>query len=387
VIRPAAGAAPLPPDVSVASYVVADLDTGKILAAKAPHLRLRPASTLKILTADTLIPRLDPAATVDPVPADYQAEPDGSVVGVTTGVTYSVADLWRAAFIVSGNDAVMTLAHLAGGVGHTVALMQAKARTLGAADTVVVNPDGYDADGQVTSAYDLALIARAGLRLTDFRQYCALRQASFPRPNGATSLLVSQDPMLESYPGMIGVKGGITTLAGHTYVGAAQRNGHTLLVTLMLGGTDIWGQTTKLLDWGFAADGNVTPVGTLGTGLTQTGPPAPKPAPAPKTMALLAPPRTWTLAPRGALLAAAPTAPKPPSASSPKSTPTDRNGAPTPPSTARVDPAAYTAPHTDSNPVSWWAGGAGGGALAIAGVAFVLRHRRRSTTRAQSPPQ
>ena len=254
-----------PPDVDVASYVVADYDTGQILAERDPHRALYPASTLKVLTADTLIPRLSASLTVTPKASDFAAEPDGSVVGMTAGVTYTVADLWRATFLDSANDAVAELAHLAGGQDTTVALMQKKARALGAYDTVVADADGYDADGQVTSAYDLAVLARAGLGDPSFRAYCGLRQATFPGPGGKDIVLKSHDPMLLGYPGMIGVKGGITTKAGHTYVGAAVRDGHTVIETLMLGGTDIFDQAARLMDWGLAADGHVAAVGKLGS--------------------------------------------------------------------------------------------------------------------------
>jgi D-alanyl-D-alanine carboxypeptidase (penicillin-binding protein 5/6) len=254
-----------PPDVDVASYVVADYDTGQILAERDPHRALYPASTLKVLTAVTLIPRLSASLAVTPKAADFAAEPDGSVVGMAAGVTYTVADLWRATFIDSANDAVAELAHLAGGVDTTVALMQKKARALGAYDTVVEDADGYDADGQVTSAYDLAVLARAGLDNASFRAYCGLRQATFPGPDGKDIALKSHDPMLTGYPGMIGIKGGITTKAGHTYVGAAVRDGHTVIETLMLGGTDIFDQAARLMDWGLAADGHVTAVGKLGS--------------------------------------------------------------------------------------------------------------------------
>lgn len=295
--RPAPAApVPAPPAVDVAAYVVADYDTGQILAEQNPHRRLYPASTLKVLTADTLIPRLDPSLKVTPQPADFAAEPDGSVVGMAAGVTYSVADLWRATFVESANDAVAELAHLSGGLSATVAAMQKQARSLGARDTTVVDADGYDQDGQLTSAYDLALFARAGLRLAAFRGYCDLKQTTFPGPNGTTLTLTSHDPMVTGYPGMIGIKGGLTTKAGHTYVGAATRDGHTVIETLMLGGTDVFDQAAHLMDWGLRADGKVTPVGTLAGTSSPTIPvsaptssPAVKPTPAPLPPAPLPP--------------------------------------------------------------------------------------------------
>jgi D-alanyl-D-alanine carboxypeptidase (penicillin-binding protein 5/6) len=240
---------------------------------------------------------------VTPQASDFAAEPDGSVVGMTAGVTYSIADLWRAIFLESANDAVAELAHLSGGLSATVAAMQQEARSLGAHDTTVVDADGYDQDGQLTSAYDLALFARAGLRLSAFRSYCDLKQATFPGPKGTTLTLLSHDPMVLGYPGMIGIKGGLTTKAGHTYVGAATRNGHTIIETLMLGGTDVFDQAAKLMDWAFTADGKVAPLGSLGGGSgsgskpsaapsptpspsSQTGTPTPTPTPAPATMSV-----------------------------------------------------------------------------------------------------
>ena len=381
----ASASVPSPPDVDVASYVIADYDTGQILAEQAPHRELYPASTLKVLTADTLIPRLNPAREVTPQAADFAAEPDGSVVGMTAGVTYSVADLWRATFVESANDAVAELAHLSGGLPATVAAMQHEAGTLGAHDTTVVDADGYDQDGQLTSAYDLALFARAGLRLPAFRAYCDLKQTTFPGPKGTTLTLTSHDPMVKSYPGMIGIKGGLTTKANHTYVGAATRNGHTVIETLMLGGTDIFDQAARLMDWGFAADGKVTPVGVLPGGAFGSGAKlsaasastaaattsAPKPTPTP----------TPTLAPAAATTT---------TALSPTPTPTAE---PTPSSTLS-DSAAVTAtviyngsysplPSRQSQATaSPWSGAAWLGAVAaVAAVAVPVgahgAHRRR----------
>jgi D-alanyl-D-alanine carboxypeptidase (penicillin-binding protein 5/6) len=379
----ASAPAPSPPDVDVASYVIADYDTGQILAEQNPHRALYPASTLKVLTADTLIPRLNPALDVTPKAADFAAEPDGSVVGMTAGVTYSVADLWRATFVESANDAVAELAHLSGGLDATVAAMQKEARSLGARDTTVVDADGYDQDGQLTSAYDLALFARAGLRIPAFRGYCDLRQTTFPAPNGATLTLTSHDPMVKSYPGMIGIKGGLTTKAGHTYVGAATRNGHTVIETLMLGGTDVFDQAARLMDWGFEADGKVTPAGTLSgaTGPTGSGPgqnstvsatstPTPKAtvtlqaAPTPTPTPTPAPMRTQASAPRS---------PKPIPEAPSRETPSRASSGPL----TRVDAvgrAQASAPK--------WSGAAWMGAMAaLAAVAIPVgaqgMHRRR----------
>jgi D-alanyl-D-alanine carboxypeptidase (penicillin-binding protein 5/6) len=263
-----------PPVTSSLSYVVADTTSGDVLAAKGAHLRLRPASTQKILTALTLLPELDPG---DVYTARFEdANVDGSKVGIVPDAPYEVHDLWQALFLVSGNDAANALANASGGVAQAVRKMQDKARELQALDTTVVNPSGLDAPRQFSSAYDLALIARAGLQREDFRAYCATNKAQFPGKVGArgprpTFEIYTQDKLLLNYSGAIGVKTGFTTLARATYVGAATRGGRTLVVTLMHAGPRAWREAAALLDWGFAQGPRITPVGHLVDPVTEGG--------------------------------------------------------------------------------------------------------------------
>lgn len=253
-------AAPAPPEVSAASYVVVDLGTGRVLAAKDAHGAYAPASTLKTLTALALMPRLDPAAQLTPSQADVDV--DGSKVGLVPSMSYTVKDLFTALLVVSANDAARTLASGAGGQAATVALMNAEAAHLQARDTRAVDPSGLDADGQVTSAYDLALIARAGLALPAFREDVALRRGFVPAPGGATIEIGNHNRLLASYPGAIGVKNGFTEAARASYVGAATRDGATVLVALMRAQPAFWPEAAALLDWGFAHR-DAPPVGTL----------------------------------------------------------------------------------------------------------------------------
>lgn len=272
-VQPRSGA-PALPDVSALSWVVGDATTGEVLAAHDAHRALPPASTLKTLFALTVLPVL-PADTRHTVTnRELQGIGAGSsLVGVQEGHTYQVSDLWRGVFLNSGNDAVHVLAAINGGVPSTVRQMQAKAHELGALDTHVVSPDGYDADGQVSSAYDLAVFGRAGLQNADFRRYCGTVESRFPA-NGAASfeiantnrLLTGRDGVA-AYPGLIGIKNGYTTNAGNTLVAAARHGGRTLIVTVMNPqrhrGHDVYEEARSLLDWGFTAAGRVTPVGSL----------------------------------------------------------------------------------------------------------------------------
>jgi D-alanyl-D-alanine carboxypeptidase (penicillin-binding protein 5/6) len=232
-----------------------------VLAAKAAHERFLPASTLKTLTAVTLLPRLDPHQLVTATNQD--ASVDGSKVGLVPGQRYTVDTLFTAMLVVSGNDAADALAETAGGVAQTVSLMNAEAHYLQADDTVARTPSGLDARGESTSAYDLALIARAGLAMPAFRHYVGIVRGMMPAPHGKRFQIYTHNHLLTTYAGDIGVKNGYTVAAGATYVGAATRGGRTILITLMHAPPDFWPQARALLDWGFAADGRVTPVGVL----------------------------------------------------------------------------------------------------------------------------
>jgi D-alanyl-D-alanine carboxypeptidase (penicillin-binding protein 5/6) len=255
------GAPPLPRRLSASGWLVADLDTGDVLAARDPHGRYLPASTLKTLTALTLLPRLNPARVV--TATDAAASVDGTRVGLVPRFRYRVSDLFTALLVVSGNDAATALAEAYGGSRRTLAAMNAVARRLNADDTVARNPSGLDARGQVTSAYDLALIARAALRRADFRHYIGIVQANFPAPRHRHYQIYTHDDLLVRYRGAIGVKDGYTVKARASYVGAATRHGHTLVVTVLHAKPYVWHEVARLLDWGFAARGKVRPVGRL----------------------------------------------------------------------------------------------------------------------------
>ncbi|MGW4896304.1 D-alanyl-D-alanine carboxypeptidase family protein, partial [Kitasatospora sp. NPDC004240] len=266
------GAPALPGGLTGLSWIVADAATGEVLASYNPHRQLAPASTLKILFADTVLPKFDRDLVHRVAPHEIQGIGAGSsLVGIKEDLDYRVDDLWRGVFLSSGNDAVHVLAHMNGGIAKTVAEMQDRADALQAHDTRVISPDGYDMEGQVSSAYDLTLFARAGLRSADFRAYCATRDANFPgaydKNTGQRGSfgVANTNRLLGKYPGLIGVKNGFTTNAGSTLVGAAERDGRTLLVTVMHPSSyqKVYDETAALLDWGFAAAGKVTPVGRL----------------------------------------------------------------------------------------------------------------------------
>lgn len=293
VVNRAAGVGALP-KVRAAAYLIADADSGEVLAAKNPHGHYLPASALKMLTAVALIPKLDPDALVRPTQQTCDVE--GTKVGMTPKLQYKVSDLFRALLMVSGNDAALALAQAGGGLKPTLAAMNAEARRLQATDTLAGSPNGLDVDlglsvrTQHTSVYDLALIMRQGLRLPALRSYIGQNHHWWPAPPTKNQRkkgkklggypIYSHIRLLPgqsyAYPGALGGKNGFTLAAGQTFVGAAKRNGRTIIVA-QLRGRNLWPDTTRLLDWGFSAGGKVEPVGTLVAPVDATPKPVRKP--------------------------------------------------------------------------------------------------------------
>ena len=256
------GADPLP-KVKAATWILADAETGEVLAQKGSHVRRAPASTLKMLTALTVLPRTTPETEY--VATAKAAYIYGARVGLKPGKTYTMDELWYAVFLPSANDAAIAVAEANGGVRRTVRQMNDVAYELRALDTVAKNTNGLDAPGQLSSAYDLALIARAGLTRPDFAKYASTVRAEFPdvKGKGSHPIYTTNRLLLHGWRGAIGVKTGFTSQAGRTYVGAATRGGRTLIVSLMGIRESSEDAAKKLLKWGFANGDLVTPIGTL----------------------------------------------------------------------------------------------------------------------------
>lgn len=366
VILEAPAGVPAPPVVTDVSWVISDLQTGVVLAAKNPHALLLPASTLKTLFALVTLPALDPASVVTASRAAASA--DGTRVGILEGNPYTVDQLFTGLVLVSGNDAAYALAEANGGLAATVAAMNQRAGALGAWDTVAVDPSGLDADGQRSSAYDLALFGRAVMQLPAFRRYAVTPAFTFPGGTDkqgkvyAPFAIQNRNTLLEKYPGAIGVKNGYTTGARHTFIGAATRGGRSLLITQM-GGVVVpsWQPTGALLDWAFANADQLSPVGQL------VAPGAPQPpewrgrpgtgTPATVPSTPLAAPTTATDLPTGATTSSV-------STTRPATTSTS------PPSTATTSAAPTSAATTSAAPTTTAAGRTTGGSTPPPAVVF-----------------
>jgi D-alanyl-D-alanine carboxypeptidase (penicillin-binding protein 5/6) len=249
-----AGAVASPPDAPSQAWLLADLDTGRILASRNPYESHPPASTIKPLLAMVVLDQLPLNAAIVATPAATDVE--CSCVGVKAGRAYTVRQLLDGLMLVSGNDAANTLADGLGGYQVAVAKMNAKAAAIGARSTHVSSPSGLDGPGMesATTPHDLAVIYREALRYPAFAGIVRQTSSLFRTDDGPKKI-TSQNKLLTSYPGTLVGKTGYTDLAQDTFVAAAQRNGHRLVVVEMYGHGDLFGSAVALFDWGFAQYG------------------------------------------------------------------------------------------------------------------------------------
>jgi D-alanyl-D-alanine carboxypeptidase (penicillin-binding protein 5/6) len=260
----AANTPPVPGDVSAEAWVVADLDSGAVIAARDPHGRHRPASVIKVLVAMASLNELNLNKTVDGTAEDAAAE--GTKVGVAPGGTYTVNQLLHGLLMHSGNDAAHALAMRLGGMQVALEKLNMLAAKLGGRDTRVATPSGLDGPGMSTSAYDIGLFYRYAWGNPTFADIVNTRTFDFPgHADHPCYQLENDDQLLYHYPGALGGKTGYTDDAGQTFVGAANRDGRRLMAVLLHGTRQPiapWQQAAHLLDYGFATASG-TRVGTL----------------------------------------------------------------------------------------------------------------------------
>jgi len=249
------GSSPIP-DGPAPVWIVADLDSGQVLAGRDMYATHPPASTIKTLLALTALDEVSLDSTVIATPANTNVE--CNCAGIKAGHTYTARQLLDAVLLVSGNDAANALADMLGGYDVAVDKMNAKAAAIGATNTHATSPSGLDGPGGPgwTTPHDLAAIFRAAMANPVFAQITASPTAPFPTDTGER-LMTNQDELLVRYPGAIGGKTGFTNAARKTFVGAADRDGRRIVIAMMYGmvhegGPTYWDQAAMLLDWGFA---------------------------------------------------------------------------------------------------------------------------------------
>jgi D-alanyl-D-alanine carboxypeptidase len=248
-------------------------DDGRMLFGRGVHAPRAPASLTKIVTA--LVARdeyaLDDVVKISPL----VLQATGSKLDLEPGMSVTVHDLLYGLLLKSGNDVAMALAaHHPLGFEHFIALMNSKARSLGATDSFFRNPHGLDEPGHVSSAWDMAIFARQLLADPVLAQIVATHRYSIPWKNGTRRVFDNHNKLLTRYPGTIGVKTGFTVQAGHCLV-AANQTPDGILLAVVMGSQDHYKDTTALLNYGKALELGQAGGGGFDTGTTLATPPPP----------------------------------------------------------------------------------------------------------------
>lgn len=238
---------PTAPAATATAYVLLDAETGQVLAERRAHERRPVASTVKVLTALTVLERADPEDEV--VIGAEVSGIGGAGVGLAPGDVWTVEQLLEGLVVRSGNDAAVALATYVGGsVDAFMELMRQDAAALGVDGLVLASPSGLFDENRL-SALDLATITRAAMRHPGFRNVAARETVTLPGQRE----MPSRNELLGRYPGATGVKTGYTDAAGWSLVAAAERNGHEL-IAVVLDSVDADARFTDamaLLDHGF----------------------------------------------------------------------------------------------------------------------------------------
>jgi D-alanyl-D-alanine carboxypeptidase (penicillin-binding protein 5/6) len=221
--------------VDAHAWLLADADTGAVLAAYNDHERLRPASVAKILTAYVAIRAL-PADSRVPVGADAAGE-EAMKMNMKVGQDWTLNDTLHALLMVSANDAAVALAdRVSGSPARFALLAEEMAGALGVRDHPTLDdPAGLDdsfqiGQGDLMSAYDLAVIARAAMTLPEFSSIVRLKHYYFTGPDNIQHELPNHNRLVSMDPTVVGIKPGYTDKAGETLVTEATRGGRSMLV-------------------------------------------------------------------------------------------------------------------------------------------------------------
>ncbi len=243
-------------EIPAKSAVLMDAGSGQLLFEKNAHQPMPPASITKIMTLLLVMEAIEDGQlrwedTV--VCSDHAASMGGSQIWLEPGETMTVEELFKAAAVKSANDASMVLAEqVSGSESAFVERMNARAKALGMKDTVFKNPTGLDAEGHVSTAYDIALMSRELLKHSAVTRYTTIWMDSLR--DGKTSL-VNTNKLVRFYEGCTGLKTGTTDGAGSCLSASATRQGLSLIAVSI--GSDTSDQRFSacktLLNYGFAS--------------------------------------------------------------------------------------------------------------------------------------
>ena len=270
---PAARAELPPPAITGRAAVVLDGTTGRVIWERDADRQLPPASTTKIMTTMLALEsgRLDRSFEVSP----YAASQAPSKLGLRAGQRIDLEDLTYALMLKSANDAAVVVAEgLAGSVPEFSSVMNQRAREIGATNTHFHNPNGLPDDEHLTTPHDMAMILRHALTVPGFREVAGTNahviQIEDDRIHPVA--LHSKNRLLNGYFVPVLGKTGYTRAAGRCFAGAAELNGRRV-ITVVFGASDMWGDTRKLMEYGFSTFDDTAPVVQLALEQSRRNPP------------------------------------------------------------------------------------------------------------------
>ena len=239
-------------DIEAVSAILIDADSGRILFEQNARQSLPVASLTKILTALITLEHYDDLRQTFTLPEDF-VNAGESNLGLAAGESQTIEDLLYALMLHSANDAAQALAlAVAGSESAFAQLMNKRCQELGLQESQWVNPHGLPNEAHYSSAYDLAFITRAAMRIPMF--YTLIKTPTHTMPwaeQDDDRVFSNHNRLLTLYEGADGVKTGYTAKAGNCLVGSATREG-LRLIGVVLNSEDTYGQMTALLDYGFS---------------------------------------------------------------------------------------------------------------------------------------
>lgn len=258
------------------SAIVIEANSGEVVFEKNADEQMYPASTTKIMTAllglriGKANDMMNEIVTVSDEALNLGDE-DATTIPLAAGETIRFEDLIYATMLRSGNEGANAIAEfVSGSIPAFVDLMNETASFLGCSATHFTNPNGLHDDNLYTTARDMAIIARAAMEDSTFRQIAASTSYGLPASNmnGARTVKLRENPMMVQsekndfyYPYANGIKTGFHNKAGRCYVGSATKDGVTLIsVVFYTSSNGRWTDTKKLMEYGFSQYISVTPI-------------------------------------------------------------------------------------------------------------------------------
>ncbi len=249
------------PQVTAPTAILIDSETGRVLYEKNADTKMYPASTTKTMTAllATEYENLDEQVTA--TQNVVKIERGSSQIYIEPGEVMTLRQLLYALMLESANDAAIDIAEFIGGsVENFANMMNEKAKSLGAVNTHFVNPNGLHDDNHYTTARDMALISREGMKNPVFRELVSTYHYEIPATNKqeVRNYITNSNKLISPYDKnkyeyAIGIKTGYTTKSQHCLVGGAKKDDIELIAVVMGDEKDaMYPDTVALFEYGFA---------------------------------------------------------------------------------------------------------------------------------------